>query len=186
MFEDRKISSTGTRTHTVWGHHPFVLDEPGVMWVVRTGSAAVFAARIEDGAPVGERRFVGRVGSGESLLGLGAAGSSIQLIALAIEDLTLVEHPLNGLPADGLVDEAPLSERLEDWVDRLSTFLGADSGSAEIERITEPAPTGTLSSGSARKQAGPSCSAQSIWNFVAAPRCRSPQVRGSRRRRPQR
>ena len=98
----------------------------------------MFAARIEDGAPVGERRFVGRVGSGESLLGLGAADSSIQLIALAIEDLTLVEHPLNGLPADGLVDEVSLAERLEDWVDRLSTFLGADSGSAEIERITEP------------------------------------------------
>ena len=107
------------------------------MWVVRTGSAAVFAARIEDGAPVGERRFVGRVGSGGSLLGLGTADSSIQLIALAIEDLTLVEHPLNGLPADYLIDGAPLSERLEDWVSRSSAFVGAESGSAEIERITE-------------------------------------------------
>ncbi len=137
MFEDRNISA-GTRTHTVRGHHPFVLDEPGAMWVVRAGSAAVFAARIEDGAPVGERRFVGRVGSGGSLLGLGAADSSIQLIALAVEDLTLVEHPLNGLPADYLIDDAPLSERLEDWVSRLSAFVGAESGSAEIERITEP------------------------------------------------
>lgn len=137
MTEDRNIGSAETRTHTVRGHHPFVLDEPGTMWVVLAGSALVFAARIEDGAPFGERRFVGRVGIGESLLGLGAADSSIRLIVLAIEDLTLVEHELEGLRADDLVDDVPLSERLEDWVNRLSTFIGADSGSAEIEQITE-------------------------------------------------
>ena len=138
MTEDRSISPAVARTHSIRGHHPFVLDEAGSMWVVRTGSAAVFAARIEDGAPVGERRFIGRIGSGESLMGVRASDSSIRLMALAIEDLTLAEHPLEGLHADDLIDGIPLSTRLEEWTSRLSSFIGNDSGSAEIERITEP------------------------------------------------
>ena len=141
MLEDQRVASTEPREENVRGHHPFVLNEADVLWIVASGSAVVFATRIEDGIPVGKRRILGHLGRGEPVLAIGGSDSVTHLGVLAIDDLTLVRHSLKGVRPDYLIEGVPLLKHLEAWVDRLSSFLGADQVRADVERISE---AGTL------------------------------------------
>ena len=118
------LASLGGRVRRVRGHHPLVLDDTRMMWLIAEGSAAVLTSRVEHGLPVGSRRLLFRASPGTPLFSVsdGQSESSNRLIVLSIEPLTLYEIPIRrvdqALAAIGL----PLVQAIETWVEKLSVF----------------------------------------------------------------
>ena len=127
-------------TVTVRGHHPFVLEDASKVWVVESGSAAVFSAQIESGIPVGHRRLLFEVSAGDLLLSISRPSSAIGAIALAVEELTLLERPLEEfVGVDSSADGANRAA-IERWAERLCGVLGDGVAAAtDLEFPTEGA-----------------------------------------------
>ena len=51
------------------GNEPILLDEPNRVWVVQSGSMALFAVTVKDGVIEGTRRYLCSISQGEALFG---------------------------------------------------------------------------------------------------------------------
>jgi NHLM bacteriocin system ABC transporter ATP-binding protein len=107
-------------TRELAGNQPLLLDDPARAWVVRSGSAYVFAVRVEDREPVGGREFVCQVGVDGALVGMPvddeAVGGGLALLAV-------------GRPGTVLAPAADEQGRVggprgSTWVSSLSAGLG--------------------------------------------------------------
>lgn len=131
------MDALGARLVRVRGHHPLVLDNPRVMWLVQGGAVAVFTSRVHQGLPVGPRRFLFNAVEGTPLFPVsdGRAGITQRLIALSLEDATLIEAPLRR--ADELLTEAgeSLQQAIENWVSKLSAFAADGMASTITDRF---------------------------------------------------
>ena len=80
---------------TVAGNKPFLLDDPGAVWIVEEGRIEVFTVAVKDGEPEGARSHFVTVDSGQALFGMdfaahgfgsgflaaGKTGTKLRLIA---------------------------------------------------------------------------------------------------------
>ena len=106
-------------TRELAGNQPLLLDDPAQVWVVRSGSAYVFAVRTEDREPVGGREFVCQVGVDGVLMGMSideAVEGGLALLAVGRPG-TVLEPAAD---AQGRVASALVTT----WVDALSGGLG--------------------------------------------------------------
>ena len=51
------------------GNEPLLLEDIKKVWVVQTGSVAIFATQVKEETPIGERRYLFTVGEQEALFG---------------------------------------------------------------------------------------------------------------------
>ncbi|MBD2463075.1 NHLP bacteriocin export ABC transporter permease/ATPase subunit [Oscillatoria sp. FACHB-1407] len=115
--EQAQRSPQNTRLHSMRGNELLLLTDPGMLWVVQSGSLAVFAVRITDGVVEGDRHYLFSVLPEGVLLGAGHCPSqtSLGLVAVALEPTELVEvsffHP-SWVPA------------LERWMVQLGQISG--------------------------------------------------------------
>jgi len=134
-----RAMALGASARAVDARHPFVLDDPAMMWLVASGSGELFTSAVDSGTPVGTRTFVGRAGQGDVLFSLGdeSRGQVERLILLADEDLSLLQFPVAKvteiLPAAGLA----VSDAVDAWVLKLSALLSDGTTAAAAERISE-------------------------------------------------
>lgn len=120
---------------SVAGNKPFLLDDPGAVWIVEEGRIEVFTVAVKDGEPEGARSHFVTVETGQALFGMdfaaygfgsgflaaGKTGTRLRLIARSrMEQLASGKHAerIGGL--------------LETWVSALSRALVRDlpAGSA--------------------------------------------------------
>lgn len=64
---DRKLIPDSER---IKGNQPVLLDDPQTVWVVQSGTLAVFTTLLEAGEPKGNRHYLFSVGVGEALFGV--------------------------------------------------------------------------------------------------------------------
>jgi hypothetical protein len=88
--------------YQVNGNEPILLNDPSVVWVVESGSMALFAVTLCDGAIEGTRRYLYSISPGEALFG--TAGHGRQILAVPIGEtklLLLNQEYLRDLIANG-------------------------------------------------------------------------------------
>jgi ATP-binding cassette subfamily C protein len=75
------------------GNEPILLDDPSRVWVVQSGSMAMFAATVKDGVIEGTRRYLFSIGKGEALFGTAASSFNQhrQILAVPIGETELLQ-----------------------------------------------------------------------------------------------
>ncbi len=99
------------------GNTPFPLDAPDTVWVVKSGTMAVFAIPTISGVPQGARRYLFDASPGDVLFGTGPVweGQSHKLIAVAYEETQLVPVALSDW-----IEQALALKPLLEWSERLA------------------------------------------------------------------
>jgi NHLM bacteriocin system ABC transporter ATP-binding protein len=119
------------------GNQPLLLDDPQQVWLVQSGTLALFATQVDQGEAKGARHYLFSVGEGEALFGttlwqqwgiLAVAIEATELLPLAIADLgTLI-----AAEAGEDVQLSPHSDNptryqviawLEGWLKHLGDFI---------------------------------------------------------------
>ncbi|MDJ0596158.1 MAG: NHLP bacteriocin export ABC transporter permease/ATPase subunit [Pleurocapsa sp. MO_226.B13] len=79
------------------GNQPLLLDDPQKVWLIESGSIALFAVKIKDGIPDGFRHYLFSLETGEALFGMAAnlelEGHPYSLLATSVE--TAIVRQLN-------------------------------------------------------------------------------------------
>ncbi|MHC5676383.1 NHLP bacteriocin export ABC transporter permease/ATPase subunit [Nostoc sp.] len=71
------------------GNEPILLNDPSRVWVVQSGSMALFAVTLKDGAIEGTRRYLCSINQGEALFG--TANQQRQILAVPIGETELLQ-----------------------------------------------------------------------------------------------
>jgi NHLM bacteriocin system ABC transporter ATP-binding protein len=110
---------------SVKGNEPLLLDDPQTVWLVKSGTIALFATQIEPEAQ-GNRRYLFSVGTGEALL-----GSNLQqhwgFLAVALEATQLL--PMSIADFSDLIanNDSNAIASLEGWIKSLGEVVGTSS-----------------------------------------------------------
>jgi NHLM bacteriocin system ABC transporter ATP-binding protein len=81
--------------YRVKGNEPILLDDPQTVWVVQSGSVALFAVTMRDGIQEGVRRYLFSAGSGNALFGTPRV-ETLHATSLHHGNGALVQHHGNG------------------------------------------------------------------------------------------
>jgi ATP-binding cassette subfamily C protein len=144
----QESTATGGLTRPLEGNTPLLLNDPGKVWIVETGSVDLFAVQLADGGLASARHHVVTAAPGAVLFGLDTPGSGIALLAVGTVGTTI-----RTLARDDLVSRATQSQPLsafsiqvDTWVSGLASGLG-DAISQQTERQFDSAPVVTLKDG---------------------------------------
>lgn len=106
------------------GNEPLLLNDPGMAWRVKSGAIAIFAVRVCNNIPEGERRYLFTVEAGGTLFGYPTDDKAehLGLIAVALEpsDILPVALDYNGPDPD----LATLKEWVDPWIQNIGTVRG--------------------------------------------------------------
>lgn len=129
----------GLRVRTVQPQHPIILDDPSLVWLVRSGAAEVFNSQVEDGSPVGRRRFLFRARPHDALFAIMDEKRTClsRLIMMAVGELTVLEIPLERITEAFLSEEVPVAEAIEGWVNNVVAFTSNGAIPAAAEQISQ-------------------------------------------------
>jgi len=110
---------------TVKGNEPLLLDDSKTVWVIHSGSMALFAVRVKDGALEGTRHYLFSARVGEALLGVAPNlnGNPYKILAVSVEEtvlLKLTEEGFGELLSDANSQAIAL---VKNWSDRLCSVL---------------------------------------------------------------
>jgi ATP-binding cassette subfamily C protein len=112
---------------TVKGNEPLLLDDSKTVWVIQSGSMALFAVRLKDGVLEGTRHYLFSTRVGEALFGVAPNlnGNPYKILAVSVEEtvlLKLTEEGFGELLSDANSQAIAL---VKNWSDRLcSVFSG--------------------------------------------------------------
>ncbi|MFM7425951.1 MAG: NHLP bacteriocin export ABC transporter permease/ATPase subunit [Elainella sp.] len=128
-----------TSPSTIQGNQPLLLNQPGQVRQVQSGSVAVFAVRLDQDEPVGPRRYLFTIEAGSVLISLpvGEAAPGFDqppqfgFLAVAVEQTELIEWSLLDLP---VAKAYPL---LEDWIARLGSTVSLPQSIAPVSAATD-------------------------------------------------
>ncbi|BBD63718.1 ABC transporter-related protein [Nostoc commune NIES-4072] len=111
--------------YTLKGNEPILLDDPQTIWVVQSGSIALFAVTIKNGITEGTRRYLFTLDPEEALFG--TAPDSIdqhrQLLAVPMGETELLKvdrEYFEELVVDG---DTRIVALVEGWVEQINTTL---------------------------------------------------------------
>lgn len=118
-----------SKTFEVTGNVPILLDGEPTVFYVESGTVACFSAECEDGVPVGPRRLLARVGSGQAVVRTpnGEEQRGLQFMIVPIQDVVLREIPLDAFCSEMSRNGAPLAPLIDGWVDTLAKILEVDA-----------------------------------------------------------
>src|SRR5690349_21547963 len=126
MRDDERLEHLPGQLYPVSGNTRLLCDEPDTMWVVRSGSLALFATAVKDGAPEGVRRALGSAGPGTVLIGNARdpQGRPHSLLATAVETTQLLKlFPASAVLSKSL-DIARVVALVESSISTLDALLG--------------------------------------------------------------
>ena len=136
------------------GNQPLLLNDPQKVWLIESGSIALFAVKIKDGIPDGSRRYLFSLETGEALFGMAAnlelEGHPYSLLATSVE--TAIVRQLNweageqGSRGDGenirstindqLSTIKPLITLVQNWIKHFAIFPDVVPPSTHLDPST--------------------------------------------------
>ncbi|WP_373530007.1 NHLP bacteriocin export ABC transporter permease/ATPase subunit [Nostoc sp.] len=125
VINQARIIDLQGQLYSLKGNEPILLDDPQTIWVVQSGSVALFAVTIKNGITEGTRRYLFTSNPEEALFG--TAPESIdqhrQLLAVPMGETELLKvdrEYFEELVADG---DARIVALVEGWVEQINTTL---------------------------------------------------------------
>ena len=112
------------------GNEPLLLDDTATVWVIESGTLAVFATEVEADEPVGHRHYLFSVSAGEALFG--ALQDGWGMLAVAIEQTEVRPLAIADFTATVAADRTNAIALLETWVKHLGELVTADLPETEI------------------------------------------------------
>lgn len=98
------------------GNNSLTLTDPGGVWVVVSGSMALFAAQCEAGGLTGSRRHLFTVSSGDALFGVAIGGEASRiLLAVSLQETDLLKIRLQDLAEDWARQQGQAAKLIGDW-----------------------------------------------------------------------
>jgi len=118
---DRSLSPKG-ESYSFKSNEPLLLDNPGIIWLVQSGTLALFAINVEHGVPKGKRRYLFSVKAGEAMFSamLKSESGQQQILAIALEETQLVRVTKNQFC---LINPETTINQIESWVNYLSSTV---------------------------------------------------------------
>ncbi|MDB9513476.1 NHLP bacteriocin export ABC transporter permease/ATPase subunit [Kamptonema animale CS-326] len=132
MGINNDLTTAQASQKVVKGNDPLVLDNSNIVWLIQSGTLAIFAVTVVDKVPTGARRYLFSVCAGNALFGVVKAGETpYQIIAVAVEEATLIESSMTEIVqlAESEVDDKREACRqlLDTWNTHLtSVFAGTN------------------------------------------------------------
>lgn len=113
-----------------------LLDNPETIWLIKSGSLALFAINVQHGVPKGKRRYLFSVKAGEAMFSamLTSPSGQQQILAIALEETELLQLSKNEF-CNSIKQEKSFINQIERWVNHLSLTV------SEITSPTLPTPT---------------------------------------------
>lgn len=120
----------------VKGNEPLLLDDSKTVWLIHSGSMALFAVRVKDGVLEGTRHYLFSASVGEALFGVAPNldSNSYKILAVSIEEtvlLKLTQEDFGELGSNGngqAVAESVAQQRIrlvKNWSDRLCSVFSS-------------------------------------------------------------
>lgn len=124
--------------HNFKGNQPLLIDNPQKVWVVQSGTMAIFVTKVVAGEPIGDRRYLFSINTGEAFFGVALWKEEIpenaefdensQDFNYAILAVTIQESVVSELDFVDLIPKIAASDRevislLEGWIDRISKLV---------------------------------------------------------------
>ncbi|OLT63032.1 NHLP bacteriocin export ABC transporter permease/ATPase subunit [Moorena bouillonii PNG] len=142
-MEERFVDSvTGNPQLVVKGNRPLLLDELKKLWLIKSGSIAIFAVERNDGVLEGRRRYLFSLGVGEALFGMGANAQDkpYTMLAVAIEEATVCQLTTTDIELKGnsngktatLISQ-DIIKLTEKWIEGFSIFPGVVTPSTVLD-----------------------------------------------------
>ncbi|NJO62317.1 MAG: NHLP bacteriocin export ABC transporter permease/ATPase subunit [Richelia sp. RM2_1_2] len=116
---DRSLNAFG-ESYSFKSNEPLLLDNPEVIWLIQSGSLALFAINVEHGVPKGKRRYLFSVKAGEAMFSAMLTESGQQILAIALEETQLVRVNKNEFC---LITPETAINQIERWVNLLSSIV---------------------------------------------------------------
>jgi NHLM bacteriocin system ABC transporter ATP-binding protein len=125
MLGSKETVITRNETYIFKGNEPILLDEVQTVWIVKSGSLALFAIKVEHGIPVGSRRYLFNIASGEAMFSTvsGSQDEVRQILAVSMEETELIRVSIEDFGkwiADG---DCKAVVMIENWIHQLSSVL---------------------------------------------------------------
>ncbi|OUL19031.1 NHLP bacteriocin export ABC transporter permease/ATPase subunit [Nostoc sp. RF31YmG] len=130
MLEQIRLVIPQAEQYIVKGNEPILLNDPQTVWLVKSGSMAMFAVTVKNGVPEGSRRYLFTIGDKEAMFSTSTSGEQRQILAVSMEETTVVKvsaEDFSKLIANA--DEEAV-EMLDGWIQHLGLT---------ISEITAPA-----------------------------------------------
>ncbi len=92
MLNQIKSKDLQGQHYRLLGNEPILLDESQVVWVVKSGSLALFAIAVQNGIPEGSRRYLFSISSGGAMFSTlpSQTGQVSQILAVSMEETELI------------------------------------------------------------------------------------------------
>lgn len=132
------------------GNKAILLDSPEKVWVVKSGSLALFTTQVEAGEAIGNRHYLFSVSTGEALFGVRLWTQPETKCQYSILALTLQETELQlleladitkciGMQGENISIPEEL-KLLEGWIHNLSQLVAVEPPVADIRMVTKLEP----------------------------------------------
>ncbi|HAJ59731.1 MAG TPA: NHLP bacteriocin export ABC transporter permease/ATPase subunit [Cyanobacteria bacterium UBA8543] len=111
--------------YSINGNKPIVLDDPGDVWVVQSGSMALFAVTVNKGVVEGTRRYLFSTSSGEALFGTASSSSNQyrQILAVPIGETELLKVDQECFMELVANADAKVVGWIEGWIEKVGSVL---------------------------------------------------------------
>jgi NHLM bacteriocin system ABC transporter ATP-binding protein len=111
--------------YRVNSNKPILLNDPQTLWVVQSGSVALFAVIVEDGTIKGTRRYLFSQGSGEALFATvsNAIGRDRQILAVPIGEAQLLQVTQKSFQELVETGDTSVLVLVKDWLQKLGSAL---------------------------------------------------------------
>ncbi|MBD1871006.1 NHLP bacteriocin export ABC transporter permease/ATPase subunit [Cyanobacteria bacterium FACHB-471] len=129
-----KLQQIDTSLHQITGNQPLLLNDPQTVWLVQSGSLALFAVPIKNGEAEGDRHYLFNIYPGEALFGIASRPdcNSLGIIAVPLEPTELLPIPY---PPTPVLSQSSIPDPhflLDNWVHKLG----------QVEGLTQPKAAG--------------------------------------------
>jgi hypothetical protein len=140
LAQDNSINLFG-ESYFFKSNDPLLLDNPETIWLVKSGSLALFAINVQHGIPKGRRRYLFSVKMGEAMFSATFTSSNgqYQILAIALEETELIQvtsNPDNHLYFPQSLDPTPTPPRMRGGDKKLGLFGNSEQSiKISIEQI---------------------------------------------------
>lgn len=113
------------------GNEPLLLDDPDKVWILHSGNIALFATKVKEGIPEGNRRYLFSLSPASALFGAALLPSDLPaqqsgLLAVALEPTELSQISIADLVVKVKKEDAEALALIEAWVNHFHQILGAE------------------------------------------------------------
>ena len=127
MLDQVRVVNLPGEYHQFKGNEAIALDDPSVIWIVKSGSLALFAVPLQDGIPEGTRRYLFTTKAKQAMFSTASISERLpyQMLAVSIEETELLKVSLKDFRAFIAAGNGEAIAFIEGWIEQLGLALSS-------------------------------------------------------------